>query len=217
METDVAREEYKVSFEIDPETRKVGRIKKDIQYQMSAGAEDWDGKIPIVKGERSSSRFPNSIGNPHAEATPLPLRAMKYLLILTLGILLALQSLAKADSNSFSTRNFPQPDRAEVIATVSQDPDDGPKVEISASKARKLAALIRAQTWMGTAAACDKPQFCLRFYADKKLISADTICFYCGCFAPLHSDAHSDSAPQSFDTRTVAAKTLQTFLAKLFP
>ncbi len=42
-------ENYKVSFEIDPETQRIRILDKDSNYNMSPGAEHWNGSIPKVK------------------------------------------------------------------------------------------------------------------------------------------------------------------------
>ena len=138
---------------------------------------------------------------------------MKRLLILALGLALSLSTVTGADTTSSFTHDFPQPDHAEVIAMRSQDPADGPKANLDAKQARKLADFVRAQTWIGPAGSCDKPQYLLRFYAGGKLIASDSICFYCGCFAPLNTD-HD---PESFDTQTPQAQAMAAYLAKLFP
>ena len=57
----------------------------------------------------------------------------------------------------------------------------------------------------------------LRFYAGGKLIAADRICFFCGCFAPVNSDLHAGGSKMTFDPETPQAKKMQAFLAGLFP
>ena len=142
---------------------------------------------------------------------------MKPLLAWTLGLVLAVTGAAKADTDTSYTRDFPQPDRGEIIDLLAPSAADGPHAKLDAAQARQLAKLIRALKWLGPAGSCDKAQYEMRLYAGKKLIAADALCFNCGCFAPLGSDLHEPSDPLNFDVSAPDAKRLEKFLAGLFP
>ena len=125
----------------------------------------------------------------------------------------ALATLARADGPAL---NFPRPDRAEVMS-VEPGAMQGPKVEVSAAKARKVLKLLRGFKWNGPAGACDKLQYVIRFYAKDKLVATDGLCFHCGCFVPLHAETQAGDAPLSFELDEANAKFLAAYLAQFFP
>jgi hypothetical protein len=127
-----------------------------------------------------------------------------------LSLILGFATLTRADSPA--ALNIPRPDRAEVMS-VAPGATEGPKVELSAAKARKVLKLMQGFTWNGPAGACDKLQYVIRFYAKDKLVATDGLCFHCGCFVVLGAD--SDAL--SFDLQNANAKFLDAYLAKLFP
>ena len=142
---------------------------------------------------------------------------MKSFLVWTLGMAFAVTGAAKADTDTFYTRDFPQPDRGEIVELLFPSAAEGPNAKLDAPQARQLAKLIRGLKWLGPAGSCDKAQYEMRLYAGKKLIAADAICFNCGCFAPVGSDLHGPADPLSFDLSAPDAKRLKKFLAGLFP
>jgi hypothetical protein len=141
---------------------------------------------------------------------------MKPLLLFSLLLTLQLTP-AHADLDPYFTRNFPDPDRAEITPTVYGSQPKPPDAKLDAKQAQQLAAMLRSQKWWGPAPNCDKPQYILRFYSGNKLIAADQICFFCGCFAPISSDLHALGPKETFDPETPQAKKMQAFLKGLFP
>jgi hypothetical protein len=127
------------------------------------------------------------------------------------AILLLIPLNTIADSSSQSP--LPSPTRAEVVAFTFPGATDGPTAKLDEKQARELAKLTHALKWLGSAGACDKKQYEMRLYNNDTLISDDAICFNCGCFTHLNSDA----AAVSFDIEEVHARHLKKFLENLFP
>jgi hypothetical protein len=140
--------------------------------------------------------------------------ARKRRLLGLMTVTLALVFAAHADEVSYFTHDLPEPDRAEV-ALVTEPETSVSKATLNATQARKLAALVRAQTWFGKAGSCRDAQYVLRFYSGKKLLAEEAICFNCGCLAPLGFDHLPKIDPQSFDAQTPKAIELHHFIEKL--
>jgi hypothetical protein len=134
---------------------------------------------------------------------------------------MALAGRAMADpagiDDGFFTKNLPIPDRAEVILLQSPDPSHPLSAELRAKDARKLAKLVRFQTWNVGGMRCFHPIYTFKFYSKGQLLAAESISFGCEYIQPLASDVHPVTGKVPFDSKTAQAAALQKFAQRFFP
>ena len=80
-------------------------------------------------------------------------------ILLTLFLILA-PCAAQADPDTFYTRDFPDPDRAEITPTVYGSQAQLPDAKLDQKQAVKLANMLRTQKWWGTRAQLRQAAIC---------------------------------------------------------